>query len=123
MAKIKIDDATNEQLDYAVAVAQGWREFFIDDFVLDDKSNVAWTESICPGRLRYSLASYKPTTDQAQCGELIDEFMIGLQSTKLGDWFTDFSGYMEGESRLILACKAFLYSKCPDGIIEVQGDN
>jgi Protein of unknown function (DUF2591) len=72
MVKIHIDQATNAQLDYAVAVAQGWiAELSLKDNVLAKKSQ--YECRVC----------YSPTTNQAQCGELIDKFKIAT------DWVSD----------------------------------
>jgi len=111
MDKIHIDNASNEQLNYAVAVAQGWIKKGDSAQFWGLAENKQWI---------FPIKMYSPTTSQAQCGMLIDAFKIGLQPTKLDDWFSDFAGYVEHESRLIVACKSFLMSVYPDGLIPVE---
>jgi len=125
MAKIHIEQATNEQLDYAVAVAQWWAIGYFHGIAMWDVSN---NESIC------AVKDYCPTTNQAQCGELIDEHGIWTAKNPNGQWLAEFFNYSGGnkcrriakcndKSRLIAAVKAFLWSKYPDGMIEVQDAN
>ncbi len=110
----QIDNATPAQLDYAVAVAQGFEARI--------------TGGACViKRGFYSIEEvYAPATDQAQCGELIDTFGIATKPklSKNKIWIAESIGWweVEHESRLIAAVKAFLWSKYPDGLIEVQDD-
>ena len=114
MAKKHIDQATNEQIDYAVAVAQGWK---FNESEWSDKNG----ETII-----HFFEKYHPTTDQAQCGKLIDKFRINCEANA----FSAFSIWkcfiysqnkkIVNESRLVAACKAFLWSKYPDGMIPIQ---
>ena len=108
MAKIHIDKATNKQLDYAAAVALGWKKRKF-------KPAPMWAEN---GILR-CWDDYEPTTDQAQCGDLIDKHGISTE-LKDGLWTARLTQYDKDKSRLVAAVKAFLWSKYPDGMIEVQ---
>lgn len=122
--KIHIDQATNEQLDYAVAVA---KECF---------SSVEITGGACIVKDGFYQPEYvyNPTANQLQCGELIDEFEIccnylGVMSgwecrlfssmTNLRVIATECGAFCRDNSRLIAACKAFLLSVYPDGMIPV----
>lgn len=63
MAKIHIDEATVEELNYAVAVAQ---EF--DVYLEDGKVMLRWNDVFSE--------HYHPTTSQAQCFDLILKFKV-----------------------------------------------
>jgi hypothetical protein len=112
MTEIRIEEATNAQLDYAVAVAQSeeWKA---------KNLNTDWRNN------NFIFSDYHPTTNQAQCGELIDEFKI---STHFGNdlWLAkcyEKDAFVPCEkSRLVAACKAYLWSVYPDGMIEVEND-
>jgi len=104
--KIHIEQATPEQLDYATAVAQGWN--------LDAGRWINQYDFEC------WISEYHPTTDQQQCGELIDNFEIAT-SKQGNEWVAVLKGVITyDKSRLIAVVKAFLWSKHPDGMIEVQ---
>ena len=130
MTEIHIDKATNAQLDYAVAVAQGW--------FLTGKSKDYWHNG---NHVVYGLndscigASYKPTTNQAQCFDLIAKFKILCEwNAESGDsipdytdeWYCNIYGsgfFYTDESLSIAAVKALLLAKFPDGKIPVFNDN
>jgi len=61
MPKVKIEDLTNEQLDHFCAIAQGW--FASEDGRWWDKKES--TE-------RYAIRFYHPTTNAAQCMEIME---------------------------------------------------
>jgi hypothetical protein len=114
MAKIKIDDATNKQIDYAAAIAQG--------FDIKINRNDVYVPVSIPNS-KQQFTRYHPTTDQSQCGELIDKFRISTNASILNDevWTAQvkFKRLVTDKSRLIAAVKAFLYSVHPDGMIGV----
>ena len=128
MAKIKIEDATNAQLDYAVAVALGWDVKIHNG--MEIKINGRW-DSENKGKVLVHTKEiksegwwclYSPTSDQAQCGVLIDEFKISARFDN-GFWYeTTYhsAGFVSDRSRLVAAVKAFIWSKNPDGMIGVE---
>lgn len=116
MPKKHIDSLSLTEIDYAVAVAQGWKAGGNGVFAWHDR-----------GFHKYHVKDYHPTTNQAQCGELIDEFKISVTHSDLSKSWTAYlkdskSGFQKdsNKSRLVAACKAFLWSKHPDGMIEVN---
>ena len=126
MANIKIDDATNAQLDYAAAVGQGWVLRTFGDLEDVEKSlgmgeMFIWTKG---KEVLYSLHLYRPTTDQLHGGELIDNFKITTDFERIdGECGAKVAGvtmlYVFDKSKLIAAVKAFLWSKHPDGMIPI----
>jgi len=127
MNKVHIDEATNTQLDYAAAVGQEMynpEERQLDYIFTDKKTGKKIL--FCNGEV------YHPTTDQTQCGELIDKFKIcciylGMMSgwearlysemTNLKEINSGTGVFAQHESRLIAAVKAFLWSIYPGGMI------
>ena len=111
MAKIHIDQATITQLDYAVAVAKNLT------------AKMAYDGSFCLIVDDGKHESYSPTIDQKQCGELIDDYKISLFPCDV-EWAAGIDSIVVcyDKSRLVAACKAFLWSKYPDGMIPVQAD-
>jgi hypothetical protein len=125
MDKIHINSAANAQLDYAVAVAQGW--------VKTGDSLQFWG---MPGEAKwiFPVKMYKPTQSQAQC-------MVLIINSKMSCKYIDKPGFVHHEfyycrankcecgntgidkNLLIAAVKAFLWSKYPDGYLPVSGDN
>jgi len=67
MTKIKIKDATKKQLDYAAAMAHEWI-----------KDGETWRDPNTRESIFDCFVPYRPTTNQAQCGELLDEFGSGM---------------------------------------------
>jgi hypothetical protein len=66
--KIRIDKTTNDQLNYAVAVAQGWKARIHPELKVQAMiEHRPWWDS------------YYPTTSQQQCGKLIDDFNIATR--------------------------------------------
>lgn len=133
MANIKIDDATNKQLDYAVAVAQGWVLKTFGDLDNTEKSLGMGTMFIwVKGKeVLYSLHLYRPTADQAQCMSLmIESKMTSKFIDKPGfahheHYYCRCNGYEDrsagiDKNLMIGACKAFLWSKHPDGMIPIM---
>jgi hypothetical protein len=116
MAKIKIEDATNAQLDYAAALVQGWilRGYFKNEWH-DTKGCQTHNQSFRANK------EYHPTTDQAQCGALIDAFEINcmISDSKTWDCWKITHETANDKSRLVAAVKAFLWSKNQDGMIDV----
>lgn len=126
MNKIHIEQATNEQLNYAVASALGlelrntWRGI---EWVKKG-TNLDGTDIGC-----FFRDDFSPTTDQEQCGGLlIDKLDIATKKHPNGLWQAEiYSGvslktYLRiGECfdkiRLVAACKAYLWSVYPDGLI------
>jgi hypothetical protein len=113
MTKIHINQATPEQLDYAVAIAR--------------KLDVLITSNGCEikkeGVLNTYWEKYSPTTSQDQGGELIDKFKI-YQKYDFDDeeWMcrvADCDRVSVSEFRLVAAVKAVLWFFYPDGMIEV----
>lgn len=114
MTKIHIESATSQQLDYAAAVAQ---EF--DVYLEDDKVMRRWNDVFSE--------HYHPTTSQAQCGDLIDNFFIdSMFLPNAGKWSCgvnvdkDVGKWVMSESRLVATVKAYLWSAYPDGMIETE---
>ena len=118
MPKIHIDEATNEQLDYAVAVAQ---EF--DVYLEDGKVMRRWNDVF--------YEHYHPTTSQAQCFDLIQKFKVCVgyfQDENESYWRTrikrnttvllDFVSRCE--SLNIAVVKAVLFSVYRDEMIEIE---
>lgn len=119
MPKIKIEESTNEQLDYAVAVELG-KECSIGT----DGCIVKYTTKFSTGWEKYSPTANTPT-GQAQCSDLIDKFFITQEYEKPEqEWFCRIRGHgyagVFDKSRQKAVCKAFLWAQHPDGYIEVQ---
>jgi len=121
MKKVKIEDATKEQLNYATAIAQGWELLPVQHHY----NERAFKKSIGDIIL---VSDYYPTDNnivgQFQCGRLIDKFKIctdydefgGEWSAKLYKCNTD---YTFDKSRQIATVRAYLWSVYSDGMIEV----
>lgn len=123
MNKIHIDKATNTQIDYAVAVAQGWTithrkaSFPCGYFLNEDGHSMRIDKTLS----LISPANYHPTINQSQCGELIDNFKINiLFKNNLCECFIGYETPRYDKYRLVAACKAFLWSKYPDGMIPIK---
>ena len=110
-----IDELNFKQIDHAVAIAQGWK-----------KQNIAWYDSSFEA---CALISYSPTGSYYDSGKLIDKFFISTEKTESKGWkawivsknnFPPTVYY--DKSRLVAACKAFLWFVYPDGYAEVYDD-
>jgi hypothetical protein len=113
MAKIHIDEATNEQLDYAAAVAQEWH-----------KEGGNWCDRDC--QFKGYVDNYHPTTNQAQCGDLIDgkkiniRWNVGNCETWTGIDHAENRTRVFSHSKMIAVVKSFLWAVYPDGMIEIE---
>lgn len=117
--KKHIDELKLHEINHAVAIAQGWK-------YLDDSDGLRAEYAIKNSTDCYIASEYQPTTNQAQCGELMDKVGINTRkryfSPTKSDWSADIRGefLQADESRLIAACKAFLWSVYPpDGMVEI----
>ena len=85
--KIKLQDLTDNQLDYWVAKSQGWKEGM---FITNSKHKrvaTSWVGS------KYLIDSYTPTSSWSQTGELLTPFSICIDCEKQED--TNGNIYME----------------------------
>jgi hypothetical protein len=127
MTEIHIDSATNGQLDYAVAVAMGWTD------------NNDWSIPMFNCNGDFGLDSipkqgWKPTTDQAQCFDLIQKFKVMCEwNAESGDskpayldmWYCNVYKccfFDTNESLNIAVVKAVLLSKFPNCMIPTKED-
>ena len=108
MAKINVHEATREQLDRLVAMAAPKLVDKVVDPLIGD--TVLYTRKI-------PVAMFKPTTNGAQCMELIEEHGITLTQFK-DKWYASFPfGHelddceFEGDTAKIAACRAYVISK------------
>mgnify|MGYP001552717862 CR=1 FL=1 len=63
---------TNEELDKAVAEAQGWSEDWLDE----SKGLGLWIKSL--GGESIGMGTYHPSTNWQQAGELLEKYKIDL---------------------------------------------
>lgn len=119
MKKVNIEDATNAQLDYAAGCAQ-W-DIHKGYFIAKSPEKIEITAGMI------LISDYAPTANTPaghfQCSKLIDEFGISTVFKGTG-WIgkigTDSCLIKDfDDSRQIAAVKAFLWSKHPDGMVEV----
>lgn len=120
MAKKRIDDLTLNEINRAVAIAHGWRIGAAGGVA---QGHLAWINS--ENQAVALVASYSPATLHHDCGMLIDDCSINTRrrffNQKKFDWYADIGGSYQAsdESRLVAACKSFLYFSYPDGIVEI----
>jgi len=121
VSKINLDDATNEQLDYAVGIAQ-WellpvQKHFNERAFKKENGDVLL------------VSQYHPTSSQAQCFDLIQRHKVLCEwNAESGDSSLDmwYCGVYEScffdinESLNLAVVKAVLLSKYQDGIIPIK---
>ena len=129
---MKVSELIGVELDYWVAKAQEWKmldigdeersvlvwlnkEGYSADFYVSDTNKVSGT----------TLPSYTPSTNWQQCGELIDKYLIEIQTSGDGLWLANMwpvadtssgrpstSNYLIGaESPLVAICRCVVESK------------
>jgi len=105
MTEKHINDLTMSDIDYAVVNAQGWW-----NHIINGKVQIYIKET--------GLIPYHPTTNQHQCGELIDKFKIATKWNGT-HWTSESYGKNIAieDSRLVAVCKSYLLSVYPDGVI------
>lgn len=75
MTKVKIEDLTDEQLDYFCAIAQGWiKGNYKPNVVLWKIGDNQFTEDYCP------------TTNATQCMEIMELEKINVKFVSSGKW-------------------------------------
>jgi hypothetical protein len=108
MKTIKVAEATDVQLDWLVAKCEG-----IDLFETE-----GWLYNTDEGTRRV----YRPTTDWAQMGPIIERERLAIQSWIGTGWVADswnfrFStGYSQGLTPLIAAARCYVTSKLGDTV-------
>lgn len=124
---VEIKNATLEQLDYAVAVAQGWS---VKDFNAQHLGVIkTWDDGKDENCF---IADYHPTTDQSQAGDLKTKYLVETYPHRIatlkgwaGKVITDNGRAFiatECETWMVAVVKAVLYSVYKDGVITVMGD-
>lgn len=99
---MKVEELTNEQLNYWTAIAQGWKT--------DPKVNSYWRMG---GVRTVYKWFYIPSTDWKQAGELIENYNLSLYYDESFGWSVDYGGstdvYADTPQRAI--CMAVTTSK------------
>ncbi|MDE1480181.1 DUF2591 domain-containing protein [Xenorhabdus bovienii] len=111
--KIKTSALTGRALDWAVCLAIG------------GTANEDNTEVQAPNNVYYLLSNGKgnftPSTDWAQCGQLIDTYLIELNNQVISEnevehWATCMDEYIYGSTALEAACRIVVHVKLGDEV-------
>lgn len=116
--KAKTQDLTGTQLDYAVAVADGWSEFTRDEHLLLMGKWRGRSDSL-------NIATYQPSIDWANAGPIIEQGCISIAAPSLmrEQWRAMIDSESQhawiigdGPTPLIAAMRCFVTSKLGDDV-------
>ena len=123
--KIKVSEATPSQLDWLVAKAQGWVTY-----PTDSKEQGQWyhtNAAIAPmgyEHNRVHIRDFKPSTDWAQGGPIIEDEVITISDCECG-WVAGYTGTLNsfGPTPLIAAMRCYASKlgsevEVPESLIE-----
>jgi hypothetical protein len=110
--KIKVSKATNRQLDWLVATAQGWLAF----------DRCWWTtKKNSEKNVRQTTLNYAPTVSWAQGGQIIEREKIGTVPDRKDTWrannpFACTPNTQYGPTPMVAAMRCYVASKLGDEV-------